>query len=253
MKIVVIGGTGLIGSKVVETLGRQGHSVITASPNTGVNTVTGEGLSDALDGAEVVVDLANSPSFEDRAAMDFFAAAGRNITAAEQAVGVRHHVALSVVGTDRLQDSGYFRAKLVQEQLIAASRIPFTLIRATQFFEFLRGIAQSATEGDVVRLPHATFQPMAARDVAAAIADAAIAPPVNRMIEIAGPGIFGIDDLVARVLEHDKDPRRVITDPAAPYFGLQVDDRSLMPGADARLGATDFEWWLANVPPPPAR
>ena len=212
MKIVVIGGTGLIGSKVVESLGRNGHEVFAAVPSTGVDTVTGEGLAKALEGAEVVVDVANSPSFEDQAAMDFFQAAGRNITAAEQAAGVRHHIALSVVGTERLQDSGYFRAKLVQEQLIKASPIPYTLLHATQFFEFLRGIAGSATEGDIVRLPHTRFQPMAAQDVSAAVAEAALAPPANDTLEIAGPEVFNIDELVARVLDHDNDPRTVITD-----------------------------------------
>lgn len=253
MKIVVIGGTGLIGSKVVESLTRSGHEVFAAVPSTGVDTVTGEGLARALEGAEVVVDVANSPSFADQAAMDFFQAAGRNITAAEKVAGVRHHIALSVVGTERLQDSGYFRAKLVQERLIKASPIPYTLLHATQFFEFLRGIAGSATVGDTVRLPHTRFQPMAARDVAAAVAGAALARPVNDTLEVAGPDIFRIDELVARVLDHDKDPRRVIADPDALYFGVSVDDRSLMPGSDASLGTTSFDWWLANVPPPPKR
>lgn len=251
MKIVVIGGTGLIGSKMVEILSRKGHDVLAAAPNTGVDTVTGAGLAEALEDAEVVVDVANSPSFEDRAAMDFFRTAGRNLIAAEKAAGVRHHLALSVVGTERLQDSGYFRAKLAQEELIQASPIPYTLVHATQFFEFLRGIAQSGTEGDIVRLSHARFQPMAARDVAAAVSAAALVPPVNGTIEVAGPAIFRIDELVARVLEYDGDPRRVIADPDAPYFGVKLDDDSLMPGADARLGETGFDWWLANVPPPP--
>jgi uncharacterized protein YbjT (DUF2867 family) len=253
MKIVVIGGTGLIGSKVVESLTRSGHEVFAAVPSTGVDTVTGEGLARALEGAEVVVDVANSPSFEDQPAMDFFQAAGRNITAAEKAAGVRHHIALSVVGTERLQDSGYFRAKLVQERLIKASPIPYTLLHATQFFEFLRGIAGSATVGDTVRLPHTRFQPMAARDVAAAVAGAALAQPVNDTLEVAGPDIFRIDELVARVLDHDKDPRKVIADPDALYFGVSVDDMSLMPGSDASLGTTSFDWWLANVPPPPKK
>jgi uncharacterized protein YbjT (DUF2867 family) len=253
MKIVVIGGTGLIGSKVVESLRQGGHEAIAAAPNTGVNTITGEGLAKALEGAEVVVDVANSPSFDAQPAMDFFQTAGRNVTAAEQAAGVRHHIALSVVGTERLQDSGYFRAKLVQEQLIKAAPIPYTLIHATQFFEFLRGIAQSGTEGDTVRLPHARFQPMAARDVAAAVAEAALGLPINDTVEVAGPDVFRMDEIVARVLDFDKDPRTVIADPQAPYFGLTLDDRSLMPGPDARLGATGFDWWLANVPPPPKR
>ncbi len=253
MKIVVIGGTGLIGSKLVASLGRNGHEVLAAAPNTGVNTLTGEGLAKALEGAEVVVDVSNSPSFDEETAMGFFRTAGDNIAAAEKAAGVRHHLALSVVGTERLQDSGYFRAKLAQERLIRASGIPYTLLHATQFFEFLRGIAQSAIDGDTVRLPHALFQPMAAQDVAAALAEAALAQPLNGTREIAGPESFYMDDLVARVLDYDKDPHKVIADPEAPYFGLRVDDSSLMPGPDARLGATRFDWWLANVPPPPKR
>ncbi|UIJ45536.1 SDR family oxidoreductase [Sphingomonas cannabina] len=250
MKIVVIGGTGLIGSKVVASLARDGHDAFAAAPNTGVDTLTGQGLDRALDGAEVVVDVSNSPSFDDQPAMDFFQTTGRNIANAEKAAGVRHHVALSVVGTERLQDSGYFRAKLAQEQLIKGSSIPYTLLHATQFFEFLRGIAASATEGDTVRLSPARFQPMAAQDVAAAVAEAALASPANGTIEVAGPEAFRIDELVARVLDHDKDPRRVIADPEAPYFGVRLDDASLMPGPGARLGATSFDWWIANVPPP---
>lgn len=253
MKIVVIGGTGLIGSQVVEILGHGGHDAVAAAPNTGVDTITGVGLAEALEGAQVVVDVANSPSFEDQPAMDFFQTAGRNIAAAEKAAGIGHHVALSVVGTDRLQDSGYFRAKLAQETLIKGSDIPYTLLHATQFFEFLRGIAQSGTEGGTVRLPHARFQPMAARDVAAAVADAALRPPANGTIEIAGPAVFCIDELVARVLAFDGDPRRVIADPDAPYFGVKLDDGALLPREGARLGTTGFDWWLANVPPPPSR
>ncbi|NIJ21647.1 uncharacterized protein YbjT (DUF2867 family) [Sphingomonas naasensis] len=253
MKIVVIGGTGLIGSKTVEQLSRQGHEVVAAAPNTGVDTITGAGLDAALADAQIVIDVSNSPSLEERVAMDFFETAGRNIIAAEVAAGVRHHVALSVVGTEHLQDSGYFRAKLAQERLIKASPIPWTLVHATQFFEFLRGIADSATDGDTVRLPHARFQPMAARDVAAAVAEVALGEPIRATIEVAGPEPFHMDTLVAQVLAWDKDPRRVIADPEAPYFGLQIDDSSLMPGPDARRGATDFDWWLANVPPPPAR
>jgi uncharacterized protein YbjT (DUF2867 family) len=253
MKIVVIGGTGLIGSKVVEKLKQQGHDAVAAAPNTGVDTITGAGLAEALEGAEVVIDVSNSPSFEDQAAMDFFQTAGRNIAAAEKSAGVRHHVALSVVGTERLRDSGYFRAKLAQERLIAASGIPYTLLHATQFFEFLRGIAASAAEGGTIRLSDARFQPMAAQDVAAAVAEAALAQPANGTLEIAGPEAFRIDTLVARVLEHDEDPREVIADPEASYFGVRLDDSSLMPGPDARLGATSFDWWLANVPPPPVR
>jgi uncharacterized protein YbjT (DUF2867 family) len=253
MKIVVIGGTGLIGSKTVEKLRQLGHEALAAAPNTGVDTITGEGLDAALAGAAVVIDVSNSPSLEERVAMDFFETAGRNLTAAEVKAGVRHHVALSVVGTERLQDSGYFRAKLAQERLIQASPIPWTLVHATQFFEFLRGIAGSATEGDLVRLPHALFQPMAAQDVATAVAEAALGAPAHATIEVAGPAPVYMDELVARVLAWDKDTRRVLADPQAPYFGLQIDDSSLMPGSGARLGATDFDWWLANVPPPPAR
>jgi uncharacterized protein YbjT (DUF2867 family) len=250
MKIVVIGGTGLIGSKVVALLARDGHEALAAAPNTGVNTVSGEGLDRALAGADVVVDVSNSPTLDGDAAMAFFQAAGRNIAAAEKAAGVRHHVALSVVGTDRLQDSGYFRAKQAQEELIAASGTAFTLIHATQFFEFLRGIAEFSTQGNEVRLPPARFQPMAAQDVAAAVGRAALAEPANTMIEIAGPEPFRIDGLVARVLAFDKDPRRIVGDPAARYFGVEIGEATLMPGAGARLGGTSFDWWLANVPPP---
>ena len=251
MKIVVIGGTGLIGSKVVDILKSKGHEIVAAAPNTGVNTITGEGLDAALAGARVVVDVANSPTFEDKAAMDFFRTAGRNLTAAEVKANVTHHVALSVVGTDRLLASGYFRAKQAQESLIKASSIPYTLLHATQFFEFLRSIAQSGSSGGEVRLPHALFQPMAAQDVAAAVAEAALAAPVNGTIEIAGPKPFPIDELVARVLTFDKDPRRIVADPEALYFGVRVDDRSLMPGPKAQLGSTSFDWWLTHVPTPP--
>ncbi|TGX55737.1 SDR family oxidoreductase [Sphingomonas gei] len=250
MKILVIGGTGLIGSQLVELLEQKGHEAIAAAPNTGVDTITGEGLAHAMAGAQVVIDASNSPSFEERAAMEFFQTAGGNITAAEIEAGVGHHVALSVVGTERLQDSGYFRAKLAQEDQIRRSPIPYTLIHATQFFEFLRGIAASATEGDTVRLPDALFQPMAARDVAAAVADAALAAPANGTIEVAGPEAFRMDAIVARVLEHDEDPRHIVFDPDALYFGVSLDDGALMPGPDARLGATSFDWWIANVPPP---
>jgi len=250
MKILVIGGTGLIGSQVVKLLEQSGHQAIAAAPSTGVDTITGKGLAEAMAGADVVVDVSNSPSFEERPAMEFFETAGRNITAAEVDAKVGHHVALSVVGTEHLQASGYFRAKLAQEEQIRRSPIPYTLIHATQFFEFLRGIAASAAEGDTVRLSGAAFQPMAARDVAAAVAEAALAAPVNATIEVAGPESFGIDALVARVLDHDKDPRHVVSDPDALYFGVRLDDGSLMPGPDARLGTTSFDWWIANVPPP---
>jgi uncharacterized protein YbjT (DUF2867 family) len=253
MKIVVIGGTGLIGSKVVGKLKQKGHAAIAAAPDTGVNTITGKGLADALAGAQVVVDVANSPSFEDQAAMDFFQIAGKNLLAAEAAAGIKHHVALSIVGTERMQDSGYLRAKLVQEKLIKSSSIPYTIVRATQFFEFLRGIAQSATDGDTVRLSPALIQPMAAEDVATAVAEAALAEPKNGTIEIGGPGVFHIDELVGRILEYDKDPRRVVVDPGARYFGEKLNERSLVPGASAQLGSTTFDWWLTHVPPPSRR
>jgi uncharacterized protein YbjT (DUF2867 family) len=252
MKIVVIGGTGLIGSKTVELLKQRGHETVAAAPNTGVDTITGKGLAEALVGAEVVIDVSNSPSLEDKVAMDFFQASAANIAAAETAAGVGHHLALSVVGTDRLQASGYFRAKLVQEMAIRRSPIPYTLIHATQFFEFLRGIAQSATEGGKVRLPPVQFQPMAASDIAGMIADAALAAPVNDMIEIAGPERFTLDEPVRRVLAHDGDPREVIADPTAPYYDVQVSDDTLVPGLGARLGSTSLDWWIANAPPPPA-
>lgn len=251
MKIVVVGGTGLIGSKVVEKLKTQGHETFAAAPNTGVDTITGKGLAEALTGANVVVDVSNAPSFEDNAAMEFFQTAGRNLTAAETNAGVQHHVALSVVGTDRLQDSGYFRAKLAQEIQIERSRIPYTLVHATQFFEFLRAIAQISTGGNTVRLPPVLFQPMAAEDVASAIADAALAKPINGMIEIAGPETFTLDEAVRKVLAHDRDPRDVVTDPSAPYYGIKVDNSTLVPGPGARLGSIKLDWWLTHVPPPP--
>ena len=253
MKIVVIGGTGLIGSKVVDILKGKGHETIAAAPNTGVNTITGEGLDAALAGAQVVVDVANSPSFEDKAAMDFFQTAGKNLTAAEVKAGVAHHVALSVVGTDRLQASGYFRAKQAQESQIKASPIPYTLIHATQFFEVLRSSAPSGSNSGEVRLPHALFQPMAAQDVASAVAEAALAAPANGTIEVAGPKTFSNDEMVGRVLAFDKDPRRIVADPETLYFGVRLDDGSLMPGRNARLGGTEFDWWLTHVPPPPKR
>ena len=251
MKIVVIGGTGLIGSKTVEKLKQRGHDALAAAPNTGVDTITGKGLAEALSGAEVVVDVSNSPSFEEQAAMNFFQAAGHNITAVETSAGVRHHVALSVVGTDRLQDSGYFRAKLAQEQLIKSSPILYTLVHATQFFEFIRTIAQISTVGDTVHLPPVQFQPMAADDVASAIVDVALGEPLNDTIEIAGPETFRLDAAVRQVLSHDGDSRKVIADPAAPYYGVKVSDRTLVPDAGARLGSTTLDWWVTHVPPPP--
>ena len=250
MKIVVIGGTGLIGSKVVEKLKRKGHEAIAAAPNTGVNTLTGAGLAEALANAAVVVDMANSPSFDEQVAIDFFQTAGRNLTAAEVEAGVRHHVALSVVGTDRLQDSGYFRAKLAQERLIKSSPIPYTLIHATQFFEFMRAIAQFSTDGNTVRLPPVLFQPIAAEDVASVVAEAALAKPVNDTLEIAGPETFTLPEAIREVLAHDGDPRNVIVDRAASYYGAKVSERTLVPGAGARLGATKLAWWLTQVPPP---
>jgi len=253
MKIVVIGGTGLIGSKVVEKLRQKGHEVVAAAPNTGVNTITGEGLADALEGARVVVDVANSPSFEDKVAMDFFETESRNLIAAEAAAGVMHHVALSVVGTERLQASGYFRAKLLQENRIKNSPIPYTLVHATQFFEFVRSISQSSTDGNTVRVPPVLFQPIAADDVASAVAEAALAQPLNRTIEIAGPETFTMDEPVRKVLEYDHDTRTVIADPQAPYFGIKVAENALVPGPNPRLGSTKFDWWLTHVPAPQKR
>jgi uncharacterized protein YbjT (DUF2867 family) len=250
MKVVVIGGTGLIGSKLVEQLKGRGHDALAAAPNTGVNTITGEGLAEAMAGAEVVVDVSNSPSFEEQAAMDFFRTAGRNLTAAEVHAGVRLHVALSVVGTDRLQDSGYFRAKLAQEQQIKSSPVPYTLVHATQFFEFIRTIAQISTDGDVVRLPPVQFRPIAADDVAGVMADVALADPASATMEIAGPEMLTLDGAIRRVLAHDGDARQVIADPAAPYYGVHVTANSLVPGPGARLGSTKLDWWLSHVPPP---
>jgi uncharacterized protein YbjT (DUF2867 family) len=250
MKIVVIGGTGLIGTKVVNNLRQRGHEVVAASPSTGVNTLTGEGLAAALADAQVVVDVANSPSFEDKPAMEFFETSGRNLLAAEKTAGVTHHVALSVVGTDRLTGSGpgslsgYFRAKLAQENLIKASGIPFTIVHATQFFEFTKGIAQSGTDGSTVRLSPILMQPMAADDVAAAMADVALAEPMNGMIEVAGPDQFRQDDLVRQYLSATGDSREVITDDTSGYFGIKVNDQSLVPGDNARLGSTHFRDWL---------
>jgi uncharacterized protein YbjT (DUF2867 family) len=250
MKIVVIGGSGLIGKKVVRLLREQGHEVTAASPSTGVNAVTGEGLAAALAGAEVVVDVANSPSFEDQAVLEFFENSGRNLMPAEAAAGVRHHVALSVVGTDRLQASGYFRAKLAQEQLIQASGIPYTILRATQFFEFVGGIAQAATDGQTVRLSQAMMQPIAAEDVAAAVARVALAQPANGIVEVAGPEPIRMDELVRRFLAAHKDPRQVVIDASAGYFGTPVNDQSLTPGANPLLGVTRFDDWLARSAAP---
>ena len=249
MKIVVIGGSGLIGTKLVNKLRQTGHEVVAASPTSGVNTITGEGLVEALAGAQVVVDVANSPSWEDKAVLEFFETSGRNLLAAEAAAGVGHHVALSVVGTERLQDSGFFRAKLAQESLIENSSVPFTIVRATQFFEFIRGIAQSATEGQTVRLSHSLIQPVAADDVATAVAEAALQPPANGMIEVAGPDAFRLDELVGRVLAYDEDPHQVVVDPDARYYGVPLNDQSLIPGENPHFGSTNFEHWLSHSAP----
>ena len=249
MKIVVIGGSGLIGSKVVKNLLQRGHEVVAASPSTGVNTITGEGLTEALAGAQVVVDVANAPSWEDQAVLEFFEKSGRNLLAAEAAAGVGHHVALSVVGTERLLASGYFRAKLAQENLIKASSIPFTIVRATQFFEFVGGIAQFATEGATVRLPSALMQPIVSDDVAAALADIALGEPINGMVELAGPEPIRQDELVRQFLSATGDARKVITDVHARYYGIEVNDQSLVPGDNPRLGPTRFEDWLSRSLP----
>ena len=244
MKIVVIGGTGLIGSKTVSNLSRLGHEVVAAAPNTGVNTLTGEGLAEALIGADVVVDVANSPSFEDDAAMAFFQTAGRNLLAAEQVAGVKHHVALSVVGTERLQASGYFRAKLAQEALIKASPTPYTILRSTQFFQFVGGIVHSAAAGDAIHLPPALIQPIAADDVAAALTQIVISKPVNGTLEVAGPETFRLDTFAEEYLNAQQDPRDVVADPRALYFGAELDDQTLVPGLNPILGAITFEDWL---------
>src|SRR5919112_1995497 len=248
MKIVVVGGTGLIGSKTVERLRKKGHDVVAASPNSGVNTITGEGLADALAGAQVVIDLANSPSFEDKAVLEFFETSGRNLLAAEAAARVQHHVALSIVGTDRTPENGYFRAKVAQERLIDASGIPYTVVRSTQFMEFLGGIAASGAEGGKVRVPTGLFQPIAADDVAAVVADVALAEPANGVVEIAGPERAPFNEIVARYLEAVGDPREVVGDPEARYFGGLVEERSLVPLGEARLGPTRFEDWLKRSP-----
>ncbi len=246
MKIVVIGGTGLIGSKLVVRLKEHGHDAVAASPNTGVNTLTGEGLAEVLEGASVVVDVSNSPSFEDRPVMDFFRTSTTNLLKAETGAGVTHHVALSVVGTQRLQESGYFRAKEVQEELIKESGIPYSIVHATQFFEFVNAIVDMSTEGDTVRLAPVGFQPIHSDDVAAAVGRAAVGTPVNGVVEIAGPDRFRLDELLREVLTARKDPRTVVTDPHAPYSGAQLRDTTLVPGPDARLGETRFADWLAR-------
>jgi len=248
MKIVVIGGTGLIGSKTVEKLRLAGHEVIAASPASGVNTITGEGLAEVLTGAHIVIDVANSPSFEDKAVMEFFQTSGRNLLTAAANAGVKHHVALSVVGTDRLQESGYFRAKAAQEELIRQSGIPYSIIHSTQFFEFLGGIVKSAAQQEAIHLSPAPIQPIASDDVAAAVADIALGTPVNGIIEIAGPEKFSLSSLVTDYLKATNDPREIITDPEARYFGATLNEQSLVPGANARIGSINFKTWLAGQP-----
>ena len=244
MKIVVIGGTGLVGSRLVTKLNEHGHEAVPASPNTGVNTLTGEGLSEVLEGAKVVVDVSNAPDWDDDAVMHFFETSSRNLLAAETEAGVGHHVALSVVGTERLTESGYFRAKLAQEKLIEGSSIPYSIVHATQFFEFLKGIADDATDGNTVRLPPALFQPMAADDVASGVAEVAVGPPLNGTVEIAGPEQFRLDELTRSLLKGQDDPREVVTDPEARYFGIAPSERTLLPGSDARIAETRLEEWL---------
>ena len=250
MKIVVIGGTGLIGSKLVTKLRADGHDLLAASPDTGVDIVTGKGLAEALAGAQVVVDVSNAPNWGDAEVMDFFQTSARNILAAETAAGTGHHVALSVVGTERLQGSGYFRAKLAQEEAIKAAAIPSTILRATQFFEFIGRIADSSTHDGTVALPPLLFQPEAAEDVAAALADIAEGAPVNGTVELGGPERFRLDELVRRFLSATNDPRHVVTDVHAPYYGLEVtDERALIPGDNSRIGATRFADWLSHSAP----
>jgi uncharacterized protein YbjT (DUF2867 family) len=244
MKIVVIGGTGLIGSKTVAILRQGGNEVVAASPKNGINTITGEGLKEAMAGAQVVIDLTNSPSFEDRAVLEFFETSGRNLLTAEAAAGVQHHVALSIVGTDRTPDNGYFRAKVAQEKLIVASGIPYTIIRATQFLEFLSGIAASSADGNRIRLSPGMFQPIAADDVAPIVAEVALAAPRNGFVEIAGPERAPFNEIVARYLKAVGDPREVVSDPEARYFGGRVEEHSLVPLGEARLGRIGLDEWL---------
>jgi uncharacterized protein YbjT (DUF2867 family) len=249
MKIVVIGGTGLIGSKLVNNLRERGHYVLAAAPSTGVNTVTRQGLAEAIDGAEIVIDVANAPAWDDQAVLEFFEESGRNLLAAETAAGVRHHIALSVVGTERLQDSGYFRAKIVQEELIKASSIPDTIVRATQFFEFVGGIAQSATDGEEIHLSPALIQPIASDDVAAALTEITFEAPTNGTVEVAGPEAMPLDELIRRYLQITQDTRTVVPDVHARYFGVLLDDQSLTPGKHPRLGTIHDDNWLAGQAP----
>jgi uncharacterized protein YbjT (DUF2867 family) len=244
MKIVVIGGTGLIGSKTSAILRERGHEVIAASPKNGINTITGEGLKQALAGAQVVVDLANSPSFENKAVLEFFETSGRNLLTAEATAGVQHHVALSIVGTDRTPDNGYFLAKVAQEKLIGASGIPYTIVRATQFLEFLNTIAASSVDGDVIRLSPGLFQPIAAVDVSTMVADVALEPPRNGIVEIAGPERAPFNEIIARYLKAIGDPRKVVSDPEARYWGGRVEELSLVPLGEARLGRIGLDEWV---------
>ena len=244
MKIVVIGGTGLIGSKLVNKLRAQGHEAIAAAPSSGVNTITGEGLAEVLKGTSVAVDVTNAPSWEDSAVMDFFVTSTRNLLTAEAAAGVKHHVALSVVGSERMLESGYFRAKIAQENLIKNGSIPYSIVRATQFYEFLKGIADFSTDGNTVRLPPVLIQPMAADDVASAVGRVATGSPVNGMVEVGGPEKFHLDELARQYLAANKDPREVVADPKARYYGVDISERTLLPGDDAQLGETRFETWL---------
>jgi uncharacterized protein YbjT (DUF2867 family) len=246
MKVVVIGGTGLIGSKVVARLGEHGHEAVPAAPKTGVNTLTGEGLAEALQGADVVIDVSNSPSFEDQAVMDFFRTATGNLLKAEAGAGVTHHVALSVVGTDRLQESPYIRAKLAQEKLIRESGIPYSIVHATQFFEFVKSIAAEATDGDTVRLAPVNIQPLASDDVAAVVGRTAVGTPANGLIEIAGPEVFRLDELIRKGLAVKNDPRTVVADVHARYFGAELQHSTLLPGPYARIGEVTFADWLAR-------
>jgi uncharacterized protein YbjT (DUF2867 family) len=246
MKTVVIGGTGLIGSKLVERLREDGHEPLAASPDTGVNTITGEGLAGALEGAQAVVDVANAPMSDDAAVMDFFQTSSRNLLAAEAAAGVKHHVALSIVGADRLPQSGYLRAKVAQEEAVKTASVPYTILRATQFFEFIGGIADSSTDGDTVRLAPVFVQPESADDVAAALAEVAVSEPVNGIVELAGPEQFRLDELARRVLRANNDPRPVTADVHARYFGAELADHSLTPGSNARIAPTRFEDWLSQ-------
>ena len=247
MKIVVIGGSGLIGSKLVDQLRKQGHEAVAASPKSGVDTLTTEGLAEVLKGASVVVDVSNAPAWEDAAVMNFFETSTRNLLSFEAAAGVKHHVALSVVGTERMLESGYFRAKIAQENLIKASAIPHSIVRATQFFEFVKGIADLSTQGNEIRLPHVLIQPMAAEDVASAVGRVALGAPVNGMVEVGGPEQFRLDELIRRALAAWKDPREVIAAPQARYYGIKVTERTLVPDEGARLGETRFETWLSET------